>query len=102
MIIIVILVHLLLNHCLVCQKLTKNSLSSLMLLTLLLHENCLSNYPALCELEEKHGVTLGSAYCNKNSGKDFCHFIAESKHKDLIQNLGKTIFSPFLWMDQLI
>ena len=55
-----------------------------------------TNYPALCQLEEKHGVAVGSAYRNQNAGKSFCHFIAESKRECLTQKLAKAQFFSIL------
>ncbi len=38
-------------------------------------------YPALCDLESKHRVNLGTSYRNENAGKTFCHFIAHCSGK---------------------
>lgn len=38
-----------------------------------------SKYPALCELEARHGVKIGTEYTNTNAGETYCHYIAESK-----------------------
>ena len=58
-----------------------------------------TNYPALCQLEAKHGVVVGSAYRNQNAGKTFCHFIAESRRKGLIGKLSKAqFFPPYGWV----
>ena len=35
-------------------------------------------YPAIHELEERHGVDLGAAYKNRDSARNFIHYIAES------------------------
>ena len=40
-----------------------------------------TKYPALHELEEKHGVDLGTTYKNRDSAKTFTHYIAESQRK---------------------
>ena len=58
-----------------------------------------TNYPALCQLEAKHGVDVGTAYCNQNAGKTFCHFIAESR-RQLVENLSNAhfFFSPYGWV----
>ncbi len=50
----------------------------------------------MCQLEEKHGVHVGTAYRNQNAGKDFCHFIAESKREELTQKLAKAQFFSIL------
>ena len=54
------------------------------------------NYPALCQLEAKHGVDVGTAYRNQNAGKTFCHFIAESKREQLVEKLTKAQFFSIL------
>ena len=36
-------------------------------------------YPAILELEERHGVDVGFAYRTKDSAKIFTHYIAESQ-----------------------
>ena len=36
-------------------------------------------YPAIHELESRHGVELGQTYATKDSAKTFTHFIAESQ-----------------------
>ena len=55
-----------------------------------------TNYPALCELETKHGVDVGLAYRNQNTGRTFCHFIAESKKEHLVEALSKAKFFSLL------
>ena len=58
-----------------------------------------TNYPVICQLENKHGLDVGMAYCNQNAGKTFCHFIAESKRAKLGGKIEKSLFSfQFLWM----
>ncbi len=47
-----------------------------------------TNYPVLCQLEEKHGVNVGISYVNQNAGKTFCHFIDESRIEELVENLS--------------
>ena len=60
-----------------------------------------TNYPAICDLESKHGVKVGSCYLNQNAGKTFCHFIAESKTEELIQNFvwGQILFTSHGWVN---
>ena len=41
----------------------------------------LENYPKICELQMKHGVILGTSYLNRNAGKEFIHYIADSNKK---------------------
>ena len=36
-------------------------------------------YPAIHELEERHGVDLGATYKNRDSARNFVHYIAESQ-----------------------
>ena len=55
-----------------------------------------TNYPALCELETKHGVEVCSAYHNQNAGRIFCYFIAESKKEHLVEALSKAKFFSLL------
>lgn len=55
-----------------------------------------THYPSICQLEEKHGVHVGTTYRNQNAGKEFCHFIAESKREDLKQSLAKAKFFSVL------
>lgn len=38
-----------------------------------------TKYPAIHELEERHGVVLGSTYKNRDSASNFVHYIAESQ-----------------------
>ena len=55
-----------------------------------------TNYPAMCELQEKHGVNVGTAYRNRNAAKTFCHYIAESKREQLTARLAKAQFFSIL------
>ena len=47
-------------------------------------------YPQLCELEARHGVTIGSTYTNEIAGKTFTHYIAESHRQQLFLKLTQT------------
>ena len=38
-----------------------------------------SKYPAVHDLEAKHGVDLGTSYKNRDSARNFVHYIAESQ-----------------------
>ena len=38
-------------------------------------------YPAIHELEERHGVDLGATYKNGDSARNFVHYIAESQRQ---------------------
>ena len=48
-----------------------------------------TKYPKICELEARHGVHVGTTYRSDMAGKDFVHYIAEAKRKDLLQTLAK-------------
>ena len=49
-------------------------------------------YPKICELEARHGVNLGNSYLHKNAGKEFVHYMAESRRQDLSLTLSKAKF----------
>ena len=53
-------------------------------------------YPAIYELEERHGVNLGHAYKTKDSAKTFTHYIAESQRNDCSSSLSTSRFYSFL------
>ena len=53
-------------------------------------------YPAIHELETRHGVDLGQTYATKDSAKTFTHFIAESQRSAFIQSLSSAHFYSFL------
>ena len=55
-----------------------------------------SKYPALCELEAHHGVSVGREYTNENAAKMFCHYIAETRREDLAQKLASARFFSIL------
>ena len=38
-------------------------------------------YPALCELEQRHGVDIGMSYVNRSAGTSFIHYIAEARRQ---------------------
>ena len=50
----------------------------------------------MCELQEKLGTNVGTAYRNQNAAKTFCHFIAESKREQLAAKLAKAQFFSIL------
>lgn len=58
-------------------------------------------YPALHELETRHGVDLGPAYKTKDSVKNFTHYIAEAQRHNFMEALSSAYFCCFL-MDQLL
>ena len=45
-------------------------------------------YPAIHELEERHGVDLGAAYKNRDSARNFVHYIAENQRRQLHVSLA--------------
>ena len=55
-----------------------------------------SKYSKLCELEARHGVTVGSAYTNEAAGKTFVHYIAETKKQELAKALAKAKYFSLL------
>ena len=50
----------------------------------------------MCELEERHGVTLGSAYKTETTAREFTHFIAESHRQELVLTLESAKFFSLL------
>ena len=61
-------------------------------------KECLAfaRYPALHELEVRHGVDLGQAFKTKDSAKVFSHYIAEGQHQELLGSLSTSQFYSFL------
>ena len=55
-----------------------------------------TKYPKICDLEARHGVRVGTTYRSDMAGKDFMHYIAEGKRKDLLQTLAKAKFFSLL------
>ena len=53
-------------------------------------------YPKICELEARHGVNVGSAYRHENAGKEFVHYIAETRRRDVLTTLAKAKFFSLL------
>jgi len=51
-----------------------------------------AKYPKLCQLEALHRVDLGTNYRNDVACKTFCHFISQSKHQSLTNELTKANF----------
>ena len=45
-------------------------------------------YPALRELEERHGVDLGFAYKSNVSAQTYTHYIAESQRQSFLESFG--------------
>jgi len=50
-------------------------------------------YPAIHELEIRHGVELGQSYVTKDSARSFTNFIAETQRKAFFSVF---VYSPFL------
>ena len=59
-----------------------------------------SKYAAICKLETRHGVDIGTSYVNENAGKTFCKYIAEARSIDLHKTVTDAKFFQFEWMDQ--
>ena len=53
-------------------------------------------YPAIHDLEERHGVVLGAAYKNRDSARNFVHYIAESQRQHLYTTLASSHFYSIL------
>ena len=53
-------------------------------------------YPALHQLEERHGVDLGFAYKTDVSAQTFTHYIAESQRQSFLENFSTLNFYSFL------
>ena len=51
--------------------------------------------PWLCQLEEKHGVGLGTGYKNNKACANFVHYIAEDQKLQLLNALSKAKFFSF-------
>lgn len=53
-------------------------------------------YPAIHDLEERHGVDLGTTYKNRDSARNFVHYIAESQRQHLYTTLASRHFYSIL------
>ena len=53
-------------------------------------------YPAIHELEERHGVDLGITYKNRDSARNFVHYIAESQRQQFQVSLASCHFYSVL------
>lgn len=53
-------------------------------------------YPAIHELESRHGVDLGQSYATKDSAKSFTHYIAKSQRSAFMENLSTMHFYSLL------
>ena len=56
-------------------------------------------YPAICELESRHGVDLGQSYATKDSAKSFMHCIAGSQCSAFVESLSNNGSTAFSWME---
>ena len=59
-------------------------------------KNSFLKYPALCEMEKKHGVDIRSSYTNERSGRTFVHYIAEAKRQMLVDKITNAKFYSLL------
>ena len=50
-----------------------------------------TNYPALHQLEDYHGVELGNTYSTADSAKIFTSYITESQHKAFLNCLSSAL-----------
>ena len=55
-----------------------------------------TKYPAIHALEEKHGVDLGQTYKNRDSARNFVHYIAEGQRRELHSSLSSCCFYSIL------
>ena len=53
-------------------------------------------FPRVCELEARHGVSIGSSYTTETTARSFTHFIAEAKRNQLVSTLQNTKFFSLL------
>ena len=53
-------------------------------------------YPSICELEQRHGVDIGTTYENWKAGASFIHYIAEARWLDLVHTVGQAKFFSLL------
>ena len=56
-------------------------------------------YPAIHELESRHGVDLGQSYATKDSAKLFTHCTAESQRSAFVESLSSNGSKAFSWME---
>jgi len=58
-----------------------------------------TKYPAIHNLEERHGVDLGYNYQNRDSASNFVHYIAESQRKSIYARLSDSTNFYSILMD---
>ena len=56
-------------------------------------------YPAIHELESRHGVDLRQSYATKDSAKLFTHCTAESQRSAFVDSLSNNSSKAFSWME---
>ena len=54
--------------------------------------NLTAYFMAACELEQRHGVNIGTYYTTETSARSFIHFIAEVQQKKLVTVLQQAKF----------
>ena len=55
-----------------------------------------TKYTAIHELEERHGIDFGTTYKNRDSARNFVHYIAESQRQQLLASLSSCHFYSIL------
>ena len=55
-----------------------------------------TKYTAIHELEERHGIDLGATYKDRDSARNFVHYIAESQRQQLLTSLSSCHFYSIL------
>ena len=55
-----------------------------------------TKYPRICELEARHGVSVGTSHVNETAGKEFIHYIAKARREELKQRLFNAKFFSVL------
>ena len=60
------------------------------------HKLAFNKYTAICNLESRHGVDIGTSYVNENAGKTFCKFIAETRTAKLCKTVTNAKFFSIL------
>ena len=53
-------------------------------------------YPVICQLEKKHRVDIGQSYLNERSCREFIHYIAEAKRRNLVDKVLSAKFYSVL------
>ena len=53
-------------------------------------------FPRLCELEARHGVSIGSSYTNEIAGKTFTHYVVQSQRQQVLDRIVQAKFFSLL------